>query len=160
MKNSLMAWFDDACKMRNSACSIHMKANDVTYRSNISMPLYQLAWWKGEFMNASGNPGPRKLNLSFSFRSGFLFQISKRTVWRTTSQPLSVPFLLLFFHFILMFQLLSATVHIALSLSLCFPVAPCCLVLLSVVLCLYCMLSYCSKLVFCLLSYCCTTATG
>jgi hypothetical protein len=34
----------------------------------------------------------------------------------------------------------------------------CCL--LSVVLCLYCMLSYCSKRVICLLSYCCTTATG
>jgi hypothetical protein len=32
--------------------------------------------------------------------------------------------------------------------------------ILAVVLCLYCMLSYCSKRVICLLSYCCTTATG
>jgi hypothetical protein len=32
--------------------------------------------------------------------------------------------------------------------------------ILSVVLCLYCLLSYCGKPVICLLSYCCTTATG
>jgi hypothetical protein len=32
--------------------------------------------------------------------------------------------------------------------------------ILSVVLCLYCMLSYCSKRVICLLSYFCTIATG